>query len=86
MITPLISFFLYYFYEFGIERDVLSSHFPLTVVSSTKVLVPADHSGGAVEGMNCFRTLEHWDRGFESNSRHGYLCAFILCLCCCVCR
>jgi hypothetical protein len=25
-------------------------------------------------------------RGFESQSRYGYLCAFILCLCCSVCR
>jgi hypothetical protein len=32
------------------------------------------------------RLLEHWDRGFESPSRHGCLCAFILCLCCSVCR
>jgi hypothetical protein len=25
---------------------------------------------------------KHWGRGFESHSRHGYLSAFILCLCC----
>jgi hypothetical protein len=29
--------------------------------------------------MNRLRPLEHWDRGFESHSRHGCLCAFILC-------
>jgi hypothetical protein len=29
--------------------------------------------------MNCLRQLEHWDCGFESHSRHGCLCAFILC-------
>jgi hypothetical protein len=29
---------------------------------------------------------EHWGRGFASHSRHGYLCTFILCLCCSVCR
>jgi hypothetical protein len=28
--------------------------------------------------MNRLRPLEHWDRGFESHSRHGCLCAFIL--------
>jgi hypothetical protein len=28
--------------------------------------------------MNCLRPLEHWDRGFESHSRHGCLSAFIL--------
>jgi hypothetical protein len=32
--------------------------------------------------MNCLRHLEHWDRGFEYHLR----CAFILCLCCPVCR
>jgi hypothetical protein len=36
--------------------------------------------------MNCLRSLERWDRGFESHSRHGCLCAFILCLNCPVCR
>jgi hypothetical protein len=29
---------------------------------------------------------ERWDRGFKSHSRHGCLCAFILCLLCSVCR
>jgi hypothetical protein len=33
-------------------------------------------------GMNCLRPLKHWDRGFESHSRHGCLCTFILYLCC----
>jgi hypothetical protein len=28
--------------------------------------------------MNRLRTLEHWDRGFESHSRYGCLFAFIL--------
>jgi hypothetical protein len=31
-------------------------------------------------------SVERWERGFESHSRHGCLCAFILCLCCSVCR
>jgi hypothetical protein len=26
-----------------------------------------------VQGMKCVRLLEHWDREFESNSRHGCL-------------
>jgi hypothetical protein len=38
-----------------------------------------DHSGGTVEGMNCLRPLEHWDREFESHSRHGCVCA-VLCV------
>jgi hypothetical protein len=34
--------------------------------------------------MICFRSLKHWARGFESYSRHGCLCAFILFLLFCV--
>jgi hypothetical protein len=29
--------------------------------------------------MKCLRSLEHWDRGFDSHSRHGCQSAFILC-------
>jgi hypothetical protein len=32
--------------------------------------------------MKCLRPLKHWCRGFEFQSKHGCLCAFILCLCC----
>jgi hypothetical protein len=46
----------------------------------------ADHSGRAVYGTNRTRPLKNWDRGFESFSRHGCLCAFILYLCDSVCR
>jgi hypothetical protein len=46
----------------------------------------ANRSGRAVSGMNCVRSLEHWDLGFESHSGYGCMCAFILCLCCSVCR
>jgi hypothetical protein len=45
-----------------------------------------DHSGRAVWGMSRLHPLDHWDRGFKSHSRHGCLFAFILCLCCSVCR
>jgi hypothetical protein len=41
-------------------------------------LLTADHNGRAVWGMNSLRSLEHWDRGFESRSRHGCLCVFIV--------
>jgi hypothetical protein len=44
----------------------------------------ADHSGRAVQVMNCLRSLEHCHHGFDSHSRHGCLCMFILCLCCSV--
>jgi hypothetical protein len=37
---------------------------PLKKKSSSK---GTDHSGRAVKGMNCLRSLKHWDRGFESN-------------------
>jgi hypothetical protein len=40
----------------------------------------ADHSRRAVQGMNSLHSLERWDRGFESRSRHGCLFVFILCL------
>jgi hypothetical protein len=42
----------------------------------------ADHSGCAVKGMNCLLSLERWDRGFESHSRHEYLyCVRLICVC-----
>jgi hypothetical protein len=31
-----------------------------------------------VPDTNCLLPLEHWGRGFESHSMHGYLCVFIL--------
>jgi hypothetical protein len=31
--------------------------------------------------MNCLRSLESWCRGFESHSRHGYLCVRLFCVC-----
>jgi hypothetical protein len=33
--------------------------------------LPTQHSGRAVSGMNRFRSLERWDRGLESHSKHG---------------
>jgi hypothetical protein len=36
--------------------------------------------------MNRLRLLDRWDHGFESHSRHGDLCTFVLCLCYSVCR
>jgi hypothetical protein len=33
----------------------------------------ADHIDRAVEGMNRLHSLESWDRGFESHSRHGFM-------------
>jgi hypothetical protein len=40
----------------------------------------ADHSGCAVQYMNCLRPFKHRNRGFESHSRHG--CLRLFCLCC----
>jgi hypothetical protein len=46
------------------------------------VLPLDDQKGHVVQGMNCLRFLERWDRGFESHSKHGCLYAFILCFAC----
>jgi hypothetical protein len=40
----------------------------------------ADHSGRAVWSMNCLLSLELWDRGFESLSKHGCLCVLFFCV------
>jgi hypothetical protein len=37
----------------------------------------ADRSGR----MNCLRSLERWDHGFKSHSRHGCLCVRLFCVC-----
>jgi hypothetical protein len=42
-----------------------------------------DHGGCA--GMNCLRSIEHWNHGFESHSRHGRLCMRLFCLCVILC-
>jgi hypothetical protein len=38
------------------------------------------HSGRAVKGMKCLHSLERWDRGFESHSKHGCLCVRLFCV------
>jgi hypothetical protein len=42
----------------------------------------AELNGHSVWGMNRLPPLEHWDRCFKSSSRHGCLCAFVLCMLC----
>jgi hypothetical protein len=42
------------------------------------------YGGRAVWGMNCLRSLERWDCGFESHSRHGCLCVRLFCVVLCV--
>jgi hypothetical protein len=42
-----------------------------------------DNSVSIVTGMNCLRSLEHWDLGFEFNSRHG--CLRLICVCVLLC-
>jgi hypothetical protein len=58
----------------------------LTEVFAHVVVAKTEHGGRAVSGMNRLRPLERWECGFESHSRHGCLCVFILCLCFSVCR
>jgi hypothetical protein len=47
--------------------------------------VPITVAGHAVYSMNRLRPLELWVRGFESHSRYGCSCAFILYFCYPVC-
>jgi hypothetical protein len=80
MLSKVITFFIQS--VLGLS-SMVSSPTPL----SRSVLNNADHSGRVVWGMNyCLRPPKRWYRGFESHSRHGYLCAFILCFCCSMCR
>jgi hypothetical protein len=68
---------------YGPPRPVTGIALPFSFLVT---FISGDHSGVAVKGMNCLRSLESWNREFESHSRHGYQCAFILCLCCFLCR
>jgi hypothetical protein len=45
----------------------------------------ADHSGCAKECMNCVRSFECWDRGFESHSRRGCVYMRLFCVCVVLC-
>jgi hypothetical protein len=44
----------------------------------------AGPNGRAVWVTYCLRPLEHWDRGFESHSRHGCVSAFLCVVLSCV--
>jgi hypothetical protein len=35
--------------------------------------------------MNCLRSLERWDHGFEFYSKHGCLCMRLFCVCIVLC-
>jgi hypothetical protein len=60
-------------------------HFQSTKMAKVKVKL-ADHSGRAVWVMNCLPSLERWDRGFETHSRHGCLhCVHLFCVCVVLC-
>jgi hypothetical protein len=45
----------------------------------------ADHSGRAVYGTNCLRSLGRWGCRFESHSRHGCLYVRFFCVCVVLC-
>jgi hypothetical protein len=49
---------------------------PVSPKGAMAEIVKASHRGADQSGRSCLRPLEHWDRGFESHSRHG--CLFIL--------
>jgi hypothetical protein len=63
---------------------VLSAALSVSRIFSVDGRIIADQSGRTVSGTNCLRSLEVWDRGFESHSRHGCLYAFILFVLFCV--
>jgi hypothetical protein len=51
---------------------------PFLLIFTQVTEFSADHSGRAVWGINRLRSLERWDRGFESHSRHG--CLYSVCV------
>jgi hypothetical protein len=65
----------------GKKNTMKKGHEIYLIIDSRKVCnFRADH----ISRMNGLGSLERWDRGFESHSRYGYLCAFILYLSCSV--
>jgi hypothetical protein len=48
-------------------------------------LSATDHTGRAVYGMNCLRSLGRCHPEFESHSRHGYLRVRLFCVCVVLC-
>jgi hypothetical protein len=48
------------------------------------VVVYASHSALQIKDKNCLRLPIHWDRRFESYSRHECLCLFRVCVVLCV--
>jgi hypothetical protein len=49
------------------EEDEIKMKKMVIILKNGKTIPAVDHSGRAVLGMNCLRSLERWDRGFESN-------------------
>jgi hypothetical protein len=75
-------------------REVTQFKFFIAVIPGTETVLfdfrslstlSADHGGRAALGMNILRSLERWDRGFESHSEAWmFLCAVILFVLSCV--
>jgi hypothetical protein len=61
-------------------QDVSTVSEYLDVITALCIWLSAYHGGRAVWGMNCLFSLEQWDRGFESHSRHGCFCMRIFCV------
>jgi hypothetical protein len=85
MFIFLVSSFLSFLYSFFFLPVILRG-LPITAAARSKAAVlnlceaAARQLRNAGLRNNHLRPLEHWDRGFESHSRHGCLYAFILCL------
>jgi hypothetical protein len=65
----------------------ISQKIELFIPPAVRTSNPTDtniHISAKYETIYCLRSLERWDRGFESHSRHGCLCA-LFCVCVVLC-
>jgi hypothetical protein len=70
------------FYVCGSSKVILWGLFSNCIYSQAACVFLEPTTGAArSKAWTVSRSLEHWDRGFESHSRHGCLFVFILCLC-----
>jgi hypothetical protein len=57
------------------EKNVVALYLDLQICST-------DHNSRAVYGLNCLRTLKHWDRGFEESWK--FVCVYSVFVLSCV--
>jgi hypothetical protein len=76
--------------DYTLQTNITVSHASQITIGLTRsfqsvTVFIANHSGRAVWTMNCLCLLERWDRGFESQSRHGYIRVRLFCVCVVLC-